>query len=329
MSTRRSVFPTRLLELGVLSTFSVAGTACGRTALGLEPCNSDADCQNGYWCVSSGATNICVATSSGSSSGSPSSSGAVSSSSSGVYVGSSATSSGHIGSSSGSAGSSGSVGSSGSTSNSSSSGTVHDASSGSASSSGSSVAGVPGCSGSTCEFIGSRVHPAGAGIALEDSCYQSSLGVGGYAYPLADTGGSTACVVATQLCGIGTTAALGSASQAWGSGIGLNVGQPPSLGVNAVVTPTASGLTYAVNALPANGLRIVLGSAKDNVCYQIPQGGGPSGTIAWSAFVTDCWDSPPDGLVFSPADGIADVQFVVPATSVPSDWDFCISSLSF
>ena len=188
---------------------------------------------------------------------------------------------------------------------------------------------MPGCSGSTCEYIDSRVPPAGAGIALEDGCYQNSLGVGGYAYPLADTGGSTACLVATQLCGIGTTAARASASQAWGFGFGLNVGQPPSLGVNAVVTPSAPGLTYAVNAIPATGLRISLGSSRDNVCYLIPPGGSPSGTIPWSAFVTNCWDSPPDGAVFVPADGIADVQFVVPATWVPSDWDLCISSLSF
>jgi hypothetical protein len=235
-----------------------------------------------------------------------SSSGYFGASSSGYFT---ASSSGYVGSSSGTVASS--------------------SSSGFVGSSGGRVEGVPGCAGATCDYSPGMLQliPSGAGIAFSDGCYQSSVGIGGYAYPVADTQGSTACVVATQLCGIGTTAAYIPGSLAWGSGMGVNVGQAAASGVNGVVTPTAAGLSYAISQLPADGLRIELGTAGPSYCYQIQA--DAFGTIPWSSFVTDCWDAVPTGATFSPSIGIADVQFIVPAGAAASSWDFCVQSLSF
>jgi hypothetical protein len=44
---------------------------------------------------------------------------------------------------------------------------------------------------------------------------------------------------------------------------------------------------------------------------------------------SDCWDAVPDGGVYDPsADGITAIEFEAPAGAVPSEWAFCVNSVS-
>jgi hypothetical protein len=146
-------------------------------------------------------------------------------------------------------------------------------------------------------------------------------------YSYQDTGGSTACVDTGSACVIGSTVAQGTAySTNWGAGIGINVSQTALGSTPASVTPTASGLTYSVSSIPTQGLRVVIGNSGADVCHNITT---TSGQIPWSDFVTDCWDTVPDGGVYSTSDGIIKVQFQVPAGGTPGSYEFCVNSVSF
>jgi hypothetical protein len=177
---------------------------------------------------------------------------------------------------------------------------------------------------------------AGA-IALENTpsagiCGWSTVGLGGYAYAYQDSGGSTACVDATAFCGEGTTVAQGIASYTttWGAGIGISIDQALFSDLEGVVVPTSAGLSYAVSNIPMNGLRINLKTPAfpltSEPCAQITE---TTGTIPWNSFSTTCWTEASDAGVFSPSDGITDIQFQVMTTPEESSWDFCVTSLSF
>ncbi len=118
----------------------------------------------------------------------------------------------------------------------------------------------------------------------------------------------------------------------WGSGIGINVDQASGSPIDTTtVVPTASGLTYSVSSIPTLGLRIQLKTpaaafTQNQPCYNIKT---TTGMIPWSSFVSDCWDTTPDGGVFSPSDGISGINFQVAGATEASTWAFCVNSVSF
>jgi len=112
----------------------------------------------------------------------------------------------------------------------------------------------------------------------------------------------------------------------WGGGIGINVNQTAAGGATASVTPTATGITYSVSAIPTQGLRMVLSNSGPDVCAPVTTA---TGTIPWASFVTDCWDTVPDGGVYQSSDGIVKVQFQVPAVATAGSYSFCVNSISF
>ena len=128
---------------------------------------------------------------------------------------------------------------------------------------------------------------------------------------------------------MGSNVAQGTAySTNWGSGIGINVSQASGSATVGAYTPTGTGIAYSISSVPAN-LRIVLGTTGTTQYCSNVAAGATTGTVPWSSFVTDCWDTVPDGGTFSTADGLAKVQFQVAAAAAPATYEFCVNSVSF
>jgi hypothetical protein len=166
------------------------------------------------------------------------------------------------------------------------------------------------------------------------SCYQGGstaggVGTGGYVYHY-DDGTSYGCVDSANACITGQTAAQGTNySTIWGAGIGINVNQANGASAKSTVTPTSTtGLAYAVSpsTLPTQGLRIVLSGGTVDYCAKITTA---SGTVPWTSFTTDCWDTPPDGGVYSGTGAFSSVEFQVPAVAAAGSFSFCVDSVSF
>jgi hypothetical protein len=163
---------------------------------------------------------------------------------------------------------------------------------------------------------------------LSSSCYQSTLGSGGYVSPAEDTGGSTGCVDSTYLCGSGTLVAPGATYANWGAAIGFNVGQASGAKASTAVAVKGTGLTWSLagtSVLP-NGLQISLIGA-DGVtqyCYR-PAAAVTSATTAWGTFAEDCYNATP-GTAFTTATTITQIQFSAITGTNTGAWNFCVGS---
>jgi hypothetical protein len=155
---------------------------------------------------------------------------------------------------------------------------------------------------------------------------------GGYAYAYQDTGGSTACLDQTALCGSGTTG-VAAGSTVWGAGIGFNLNQAKATSsTSPPINPyavTGSGITYALSNLPATGARITISdtstSPTTDYCAPITSA---SGTVKWATFNTACWDDSGTTLAGAPTTA-THVNFQVNAGSAAGTFDFCVTAVSF
>jgi hypothetical protein len=86
-----------------------------------------------------------------------------------------------------------------------------------------------------------------------------------------------------------------------------------------------SGITYAVDNLPAQGLRLQIDNAGVQYCAVLK---ASSGTIGWSQFNSKCWDGTGVGLTGAPQAATL-VNFGVPAGSASVPFQFCVTALSF
>jgi hypothetical protein len=156
----------------------------------------------------------------------------------------------------------------------------------------------------------------------------SVIGDGGYAYSYSDMGGSTACLDSTAFCGAGSTG-VANGAVVWGAGIGVNLNQatatgPTSPPINAYAV-TGSGVTYTLDGLPAQGMRIVIDNAGTDYCAPLS---GASGTVKWSSFNSKCWDN--SGMALSGAPQTAThVNFQVNAGSAAGSFNVCVKALAF
>jgi hypothetical protein len=175
------------------------------------------------------------------------------------------------------------------------------------------------------------------GIPLQSGPYQSSIGMGGAAYAYVDTGGSTACVASSSLCGKGiAVAANGQYSTRWGGGIGINLDEAMGSPTVNTIAVTSAGLSYSLSNLPP-GARISVA----NCPTPIPAGGcaqtswycanltATSGTIPWTTFDNQCWSPGTGTKLTGPPQSLSSIDFNVPsAASTDTPWDFCVTSLS-
>jgi hypothetical protein len=159
------------------------------------------------------------------------------------------------------------------------------------------------------------------------SCYQSTVGTGGYAYETTDTGGSTGCVDSTAFCGSGVLVSAGPTYANFGAAIGFAVGQSSGAMAKAGVTPKATGLTWGLSAgatLPY-GLQITItGADTMQYCYR-PPAATTSGTTPWADFTVGCYNTPP-GAAFVPSTQITQLQFQAITGAAGGPWGFCVQS---
>ena len=247
--------------------------------------------------------------------GSGSESGAGSGSSSGGSIGSS--SGGSIGSSSGSSTGSGSGGQ-GSTSGSTSGG-----SSGSSSGQSSGGEAGPGDAGCSAAVSAGAIPLTGGYLAA------SVIGDGGYAYSFQDDMGSTACVDTTAYCAAGSTGIADLAGTVWGAGVGSSLNQALATGPTSppvhTYAATGSGVTYTLDGLPSQGMRLIIDQAGTDYCAHLT---AAADTIKWSSFNTKCWDGSGTTLAGAPQQA-THLQFQVPAGTIAAPFAFCVESLSF
>lgn len=199
--------------------------------------------------------------------------------------------------------------------------------------------GGTGCAGAgiyaptTCD----ATKAAGA-LAVSACYYTGTAGTAamGYVYPYGD-GTSTACVDSAALCGKGSVGAQNPPTYSiYGSGFGVNVNQASGATTSGSVTPTASGLTWAVSGtIPAGGLQISITAgtgpcaAASGCCFR-PAAGTMSGMTSWSSFTQACYNPPAEaGAGLSMADGISKINFQGVSGMAASTYDFCVTALSF
>jgi hypothetical protein len=157
----------------------------------------------------------------------------------------------------------------------------------------------------------------------------TALADGGYAYSYDDKMGSTACLDSTAYCGSGSTGVATATGTVWGAGIGSSLNQamatgPQSPPVNPYAV-TGSGVTYALDNLPAQGMRLVIDQGGSDYCAPIT---AASGTVKWSSFNTKCWDGSGTSLSAAPSTA-THLQFQVTAGTAAASFNFCVTSVSF
>jgi hypothetical protein len=142
----------------------------------------------------------------------------------------------------------------------------------------------------------------------------------GYLYTYGD-GTSTICAGPDSLCASGTTGAGDTAGKIWGAGVGVNLDKtdPP-----AAVQLSGTGLTYALSALPTQGMRAQVTVGSTDYCVKLA---AASGTVLWTAFNTKCWDDSGEKLAAAPK--TPHVGFQVTAATAAGTFDFCVKSISF
>jgi hypothetical protein len=159
------------------------------------------------------------------------------------------------------------------------------------------------------------------------------LGKGGYAYPYADTGGSTACMHASALCLAGVTApftATTDPTTTWGAGMSIALDQAVSSNGNAPPMETyavpGNGVAYALTNVPTQGIRLVIDDSGTQYCAQLRI---PTGTALWSQFNTKCWDGTGTTLTHAPATASTLNVQVVAAGATSQSYNFCLTAIAF
>jgi hypothetical protein len=172
------------------------------------------------------------------------------------------------------------------------------------------------------------------GLPLSPANYYSGLANGGYAYPYSDGsvgaagGTSTICQGSSGLCAAGTTGIQSAAT--WGAGFGVNLNQTQGSTAAGTYTvpPSATGITYALTALPAaQTVYLTIDNAGTDYYASLT---ALSGHVLWSAFRTTPW-APATSVALGNAPSTAThVEFQIQAeTGSTSNFAFCVTSLSF
>ncbi len=182
----------------------------------------------------------------------------------------------------------------------------------------------------------SPATPPGGANGVGEGGYYTAGDWSGYAWTGTDsTSGSTivpsnfeSLTAGSSLCVEGVVAATSDYSGV--AILGINVNQPTGDPAPDPRTwmPTSAGVQYSIANTGGSELRIQLqapgGDLNENARWCAPVTGS-SGSIAWSAFNTACWDG--SG---SDYDGTAleSVMVLVPGDQVSVPYSFCINSLS-
>jgi hypothetical protein len=340
MPMNHAQFPRLMLSAGMLALLAPGLTGCFTTASGDDDsaaCSSDNDCKRSQVCVNKS----CVAASESNGGAPPSTgSGGSSNSTTGGSGGSSSPAVGTGGSSTG--GSSTDGGSTGGSKtatggaanatggSSSSAGGSSNATGGSSSGAGGSSNATGGSSGSAGGSTTPACNaPVSSGAITLSTGYLSPsvIGDGGFAYTFADADGSTACVDDAALCASGTTTAYTSTGSVWGAALGFHLNQANSdaASVGSYPATSTSGLTYAVNALPSQGLRLQVDDGGVTYCVPLTSA---SGSVSWSQFNSACWDESGTYMTAGPSTA-TQVDFIVPAGSKTENFDFCVTKIAF
>ncbi len=172
---------------------------------------------------------------------------------------------------------------------------------------------------------------AGA-LAFNPSYYlpAATLGMGGYAFAYADTGGSSACLDGNAFCVQGSLVAWNPPAYSdYGAGIGVNLNQAGRSTAPGTFAATGSGITYALSALPPNPVRLIIDNAGQDYCTNIS---ATSGNAPWGSFYVQCYNLPAGdaGASLSAAPATAThVELQISTVVTPSVFDFCITALGF
>jgi hypothetical protein len=146
----------------------------------------------------------------------------------------------------------------------------------------------------------------------------------GYLYVYSDgekSGPSKVCAGPDSLCASGSTGVADTKGTIWGAGVGFNLDKAAT---PAAVQLSGTGMTYALSAMPAQGMRAQVTVAGSDYCVKLASA---SGTVAWTDFNTACWDD--SGTALTGAPNTPHVAFQVTAGSTAGNFDFCVKSVSF
>ena len=204
---------------------------------------------------------------------------------------------------------------------------------------------VGGTSGTGCAAAAGSIYApascdatnAGSAQAASNCYYTGTTGTAamGYVYPYGD-GTSTACVDSAAICGKGSVGAANPPTYSvYGSGFGINVNQASGASTSGSVTPTATGLTWAVSGtMPLYGIQISITAgtgpcaAASGCCFR-PATTATSGTTPWSMFTQACFNPAEAGAGLSGSDQISKINFQAISGTAATTFDFCVTSLAF
>ncbi len=186
------------------------------------------------------------------------------------------------------------------------------------------------------EDAGSCVATVSAGAIVLSAGYLAAGTVGsGYAYAFSDasypdgSGGSSACVDQTTLCGMGFSAEINELhpENPYGGAIGVTINQAEGINTTqGTLVPTGTGIAYTIISNGTHDtLRLQIDNNGTEYCANV---GELSGTVPWSAFNTTCYSSS-TGVYLAGAPVASHIEFEVYSTTVPQNWDFCVTRLGF
>ena len=142
----------------------------------------------------------------------------------------------------------------------------------------------------------------------------------GYIYVYADGSPSKVCAAAESLCASGSTGAADTKGTIWGAGFGFNLDKSAT---PAAVQLAGTGITYALSAMPTQGMRVTVTVGTTDYCAKLS---AASGTVAWTDFNTACWDN--SGTKLTAAPSTPHVGFQVTAGTAAGTFDFCVKSVT-
>jgi hypothetical protein len=140
----------------------------------------------------------------------------------------------------------------------------------------------------------------------------------GYIYVYGD-GTSTVCAGPDALCAAGNTGVGDDAGKIWGAGVGFNLDKTEGTDIQL----SGTGITYALSALPTQGMRIQVSVAKTDYCVNLT---AASGTVKWTDFSDACWGT--TGTKLTAAPKTPHIGFQVTAAKTAGKFDFCVKSVS-
>ena len=142
----------------------------------------------------------------------------------------------------------------------------------------------------------------------------------GYIYVYADGSPSKVCAAAESLCASGSTGAADAKGTIWGAGVGFNLDKSAT---PAAVQLAGTGITYALSAMPTQGMRVQVTVGTTDYCAKLS---AASGTVAWTDFNTACWDN--SGTKLTAAPSTPHVGFQVTAATAAGTFDFCVTKVT-